>query len=335
MEINNDKKLRLAVVGLGKMGLLHASLLSVLPNVELVAVCDKSGIMRKVASKALKDTRVTDSLDPFSDMNLDAIYVTTPIPSHYGIIKEVYSKKIASNLFVEKTLSSSSSRSEELLKLAQSSQSITMVGYMKRFSVTFRKAKELLGQLVLGELLSFNAYAFSSDFASVHDDSSASIARGGVLVDLGAHVVDLALWFFGDLRVASASVQSYTGVGAVDSVDFKVNDLNNVEGSFNVSWIKEGYRMPEFGLTIKGSKGILTVDDSRVKLELNNSESTEWYRQDLSDNVRFLLAEPEYSRENESFIGSLVSGIETEPNFKTALKVDNLLGDVGRKANGQ
>ena len=50
-----DKKLKVGVVGLGKMGLLHASLLSVMPNVQLAALCDKSWLMRKLAKSALKD----------------------------------------------------------------------------------------------------------------------------------------------------------------------------------------------------------------------------------------------------------------------------------------
>jgi predicted dehydrogenase len=44
-----NKKLKVGVVGLGKMGLLHASLLSVMPNVQLAALCDKSWLMRKLA----------------------------------------------------------------------------------------------------------------------------------------------------------------------------------------------------------------------------------------------------------------------------------------------
>ncbi len=94
------------------------------------------------------------------------------------------------------------------VSLADNSKGHTMVGYMKRFSVTFRKAKELLDQGVLGSVISFDAYAYSSDFFGVQRDS-VSGARGGVLEDLGSHVSDLALWFFGDL-LSSVKVSSST-----------------------------------------------------------------------------------------------------------------------------
>lgn len=237
----SDKKLKVGIVGLGKMGLVHTALLSVMPNVQVVALCDKSWVMRKLAKNTLKGLLVTDKLDEMSKLNLDVVYVTTPIPSHYGIVKEIYTKDIARNVFSEKTLSSRYAQSEELCRLADKSKGHTMVGYMKRFSVTFRKAKAFLDQGVLGSMISFDAYAYSSDFFGVQKDAISS-ARSGVLEDLGSHISDLALWFFGDLlssfRVSSSTSQKY------DSVNFEVVGMNNFKGKFDVSWVKEGSRMP-------------------------------------------------------------------------------------------
>lgn len=324
------KKLKVGVVGLGKMGLLHASLLSVMPNVQLAALCDKSWFMRRLAKSTLKGPLVTDKLDEISNLNLDVIYVTTPIPTHYGIVKEIYAKKIAHNVFVEKTLSSNYTQAEELSKLADASQSHTMVGYMKRFSVTFRKAKELLDQEVLGSLLSFDAYAYSSDFFGVQRDS-VSAARGGVLEDLGSHVSDLALWFFGDL-LSSVKIKSSTDPKA-DSVQFEVVGSNDFTGKFDISWVKEGYRMPEWGLLIRGSEGTIKVDDNALIFALDSAQPKTWYRQDLDDHVTFLLGESEYFRENDRFIKSIIINAESEPNFQTATKVDYLLEQVRSKTN--
>jgi predicted dehydrogenase len=332
--LRNDKdKLRIAVVGLGKMGMLHASILSFMSNVGLTAVCDKSQLMRKVAKNTLKGPLVTDELTDLQKLSLDVLYVTTPIPSHYGILKQALTQNIAPNLFVEKTLTRSPAESSELSTLAKEHHSITMVGYMKRFSVTFKKAKDLISQGKLGELRSFEAYAYSSDFEGV-DKASASPSRGGVLKDLGSHVVDIALWFFGDLSVTSVIKSSPNSSDLTNCASFEVgNSENNLAGTFRASWIESGYRMPEFGFIINGSKGVLTVDDSKVNLKQEYMSEKIWYRQDLADNVPFLIGEPEYFRENESFISSILNGVEVEPNFHTALKVDNLLGEVERKAN--
>ena len=214
--------LRVAIVGLGKMGLLHASILNTLPNVQLTALCDKSSLIRRFCNRVFERVHVVDGLTKFSDLDLDAVYITTPIPSHFLVAKTIYSNGIARNVFVEKTLASSYDESKELCELAQSFKSTDMVGYMKRFAVTFVKAKHLLDQETLGEIISFDAYAYSSDFFGSEKSSKTSPSRGGVLGDLGAHVIDLALWFFGDLHVDSAKMESLVEDGSEDSACFRV-----------------------------------------------------------------------------------------------------------------
>jgi predicted dehydrogenase len=331
MATNNSKQLKVGVIGLGKMGIMHACLLNIFPNVKVSALCDKSRLMRTIAKRTLKGALVTGTLDNFVDLNLDAIYVLTPIPSHYPIIKEIHVKDLARNVFVEKTLSSSYSQSEELYTLSQNHTGVNMVGYMKRFGVTFNQAKTLLDKQVLGELVSFDAYAFSSDFADVPEGSTISKARGGVLEDLGSHVADLAIWFFGDLNVTSAKVNSRIAPDSEDAVGFRVAGSNDLQGKFEVSWCKGGYRMPEFGLSIRGKNGTLKVNDDEVKLELSPAQPKRWYRQDLDDSVGFLLGSPEYYREDKHFIDSVFSGEDTLSDFKGALKVDYLLEQVRRK----
>ncbi len=332
MFTSKKRDAKVAVVGLGKMGLLHSSIINVLPNVQLVAVCDKSWLMRKVAKKLLNAPLITENIDKLANIGLDAVYVTTPIPSHYSIIKEIYEENITQNVFTEKTLSSTYAKSKELLELSQNHHGLTMVGYMKRFSVTFKKARELVAQGILGQLVSFKASAYSSDFVDVTKGSSVSGARGGALEDLGSHAADLAIWFFGDLMVKSAQIESCFSASSIDSAHFEVNGFGDLKGVFDVSWSKEGYRMPEFGIAVTGANGVLSVNDSALRLKLNNAEQRCWYRQDLDDSVKFLLGDSEYFREDEAFFQSLVHKSIVESNFQTALKVDSLLEEVRRAA---
>jgi predicted dehydrogenase len=328
---NNSKKVKVGVVGLGKMGIMHACLLNTFPNVEVSALCDKSRLMRTIAKRTVQGAFVTDNLEEFAGLSLDAIFVLTPIPSHFPILKEIFVKDLARNVFVEKTLSSSYSKSEVLCKLSETHSGVNMVGYMKRFGVTFNHAKSLLDQHVLGELVSFDGYGFSSDFAEVPEGSTISKARGGVLEDLGSHIVDLSLWTFGDLNVTSAKVNSRISPDSEDDVTFGVTNSNGLQGRFEISWRKTGYRMPEFGMTIQGTKGTLKVNDDEVKLELNQTPPRRWYRADLDDNVGFFLGGSEYYREDQHFIDSVISGKTTMSDFQSALKVDYLLDQARRK----
>ena len=332
VKILSGESLRVAVVGLGKMGLLHASILNVLPNVQVTALCDKSALIRKFCKKVFDEVRVVDDVEKLSGLDLDVVYVTTPISGHFFVAKTVYLKGIARNVFVEKTLASSYEKAKELCESVQTFGGTNMVGYMKRFAVPFRKAKDLLNHEALGEVVSFDAYAYSSDFSGIKKGSKTSVSRGGVLGDLGSHVIDLALWLFGDLEVESAQQESMTEGGSEDSACFGVKNSSGLEGRFDVSWCMDNYRLPEFGLVIRGLKGVMRVDDYKVGLELNDGKSCRWYRHDLNDNVGFLLGDPEYFREDEYFIKSILEGHNAEPSFLTASKVDYVIDQVKSRA---
>ena len=327
----NERKLRVAVVGLGKMGLLHTSILNALPSVELVALCEKSSLIRRFFTKVFRKVPILEDAERLSNFKLDAVYVTTPIPFHFGVARTVYVNKIAENVFVEKPLAASYDEARELCNLAERCSGVSMVGYLRRFYVTFRKAKDLLENGAIGELSSFKAYAFSSDYLDVKDNQDSSV-RKGVLGDLGCYAMDLAFWFFGDLALKSVNAKSLfqdSTVGEV--VQFELGHKGGFSGVFDVSWCMRNYRMPEVGFSIEGSKGSLEVNDDKVDLRLKNGESAEWYRHDLNDNVSFWLGAPEYFREDDYFVRCALKGCEAEPCFASASKVDKLIDEVKRE----
>jgi predicted dehydrogenase len=326
-QVSVNKKIRVGVIGLGKMGLLHASLLNTFPNVELAALCEKSPLVKKLGEKIFLNQSIVDNVKNLSRSDLDAVFVTTPIPSHFAISNQILKDEIANHLFVEKTLSSNYGDSQALFKLAEASTGINMVGYMKRFNVVFKKAKELLESDAVGEISSFDAFAFSSDFVSSEKGAAVSTNRGGVLRDLGGHIIDLAIWLFGNMTVESAILQQSSS-NSEDAAKFKIKTISGLKGSFNVSWCEMGYRMPEFGLSILGSKGKMTVTNDKLELELNNQETNIWYRQNLHDNVPFLLGDPEYFYEDKHFIQAIVDDSAAEPTFYSASLVDNVLDQV-------
>lgn len=225
--MKNKEKLNIGVIGMGKMGLLHASVLNSMPGVEVSSIFDKSRILKQFAGKALKDILVVDSFNEFIKSRYDAVYVTTPIPTHFSIIDKIFSLEVSENIFVEKTLCSSYGESAMACQEAKIIGGTNMVGYMSRFAVTFQKAMALLQEGIIGTPVSFNAYAYASDFADSQGKPSHN--KGSVTRDLGAHVIDLSLWFFGELKVES--------IGNIDenNSNFKVRNINGLTGEFDVS----------------------------------------------------------------------------------------------------
>lgn len=326
----NERRLRFGVIGLGKMGLLHASLLNVFPEVELVALCEKSALMSRLFKKVFSNAgiSVVDDVEKLCGLDLDAVYVTTPISSHSPIIKALFAKGITRNIFVEKTLALNYDQSKELCTHAKTVGGLTMVGYMKRFSVIFGKTRELLSQGSLGELKGFKAYAYSSDFGGVTKDSNSSASRGGALSDLGCHVIDLALWMFGGLEISDVLSVVKNEAGSETSVSFTTVNSSRLPGQFDISQSMAGYRMPEFGLSIEGAKGRIDVSDDRLYLTLADGTQRKWYRHDLNDGVVFSIGDPEYYRENTEFVNSLLANRQCELSFENASMVDYVIDQV-------
>lgn len=328
------KDVKVAVVGLGKMGILHTGILSAIPGVRVVALCDKSKLITKFAKKIFGNKIcVISDIVSLVDMGIDAICVTTPIPTHFKIIKTIYEYGIASNVFVEKPLALSYDESVEICQLSKKRQGVTMVGYQKRYCVTFNKAHELLEQEVIGEPVSFNAYAYSSDFIGFEGKNlrDISLKRGGVLRDLGAHAIDLALWYFGSLTLIPNTVTCEVEDGFDRAVRFSVQTKNGAEGFIETSWCKHNYRIPEIGVKIVGKRGALIVNDDKLEVDLKDGTIKTWYRHDLGDNVGFLLGDPEYYREDEHFINCIKENSNSYPDFSMASKVDYIVEQVYQK----
>jgi predicted dehydrogenase len=321
--------IRVAVIGLGKMALLHASILGSMDNAKVVAFCEISPLVRRFAREIFPSVRVVSSVPELAGMNLDAVYITTPAGSHFPIIKTVYDMAIAHHVFVEKPLATSFARAKEACELARRHGGVNMVGYNRRFSVTFTRARQILGEGLLGELTSFEAYAYSSDFYGAKANPKGS-ARGGVISDLGCHVADLALWLLGPMDVASAKVRSLLGGPSEDEADFSVLTANGLKGQIKTSWCRPEYRMPEIGLTIVGAKGTLKVDEDKVQLSLDSGQRKTWYKHDLSDEVPFFIGGTEYVREDHAFVRSIADGGSVEPSFETASEVERLIDEVKR-----
>ena len=314
--------LTVGIVGLGKMGFLHASLLSTLPGVEVRAVCEPQGSVRRFGGKMLPAIRFVRTVGELKGLDLDAVYVTTPPQSHAAVVRTVLGGGIAAHLFVEKPLAGSAREGEEMVALARAHGGVTMVGYQKRFAVTFRKARDLLRDGAVGEVRSADAYAYSSDFAQAGAHHPQARARGGVLRDLGCHAVDLLLWFFGDVDEVSRAAEGAAETGGILAA---LTTTSGLSCTLSVSASRAEYRLPEVGMTVTGSRGRLSVNGDRVEVEPQGGGRVVWHRHGLHDHVAFLLAEPEYHREDEHFIQAICSRGRASPDVEDGARVEAVI----------
>ena len=159
-------KLRVAVVGAGHLGKIHARLLSTQTDVELVGIADPS----PAAQQQVLDQVETLAVSDFRKLigKIDAAVVATPTRMHFEIASQLLTEKI--HTLIEKPLTDSVSDAQELVHLADRNNCVVQVGHVERFNPAIQAALKLVGQPKFIQATRMSGYTFrSTDIGVVHD----------------------------------------------------------------------------------------------------------------------------------------------------------------------
>ncbi len=189
--MTESSKIRVAVIGAGKMGTHHARALSKLPDVELVGVCDTNIWKAQLAAWQSNTVAMRDYKDALT--RVDAVIVAVPTPMHYEVGKNALTA--GAHVLIEKPLASSVDEAKELLALSESKQLILQVGHIERFNPAVLEAVQHIRdpRYIIVERL------------GPYDPRTAHI---GVVMDLMIHDLDILLTLVG------SEVESIEALGA-------------------------------------------------------------------------------------------------------------------------
>ncbi len=262
--------LRLAIIGVGRMGAFHARSLAAAEGVSIVAVADASRASLDAVADAIAGAAVYTSVDAaFADRNVEACLIATPTPSH----PDVVGGALAAGLHVlcEKPLSLDPQESLEIHEAATRAGRILQLGFWRRYAPPWRLAKEALDSGRIGSplYLRFSQWDADPPPASFCDPA----VSGGLAIDCGVHEYDLAEWFSGRrvvrVRAYAAPIvdQSLAAVGDVDNLVAVLELEGGVIATVDLS------RNCRYGDDVRseilGSNGALLIDllpSGRVRL---------------------------------------------------------------------
>ena len=331
-------KVNVGIVGLGKMGILHLGILNTLNDVEVRGVADNQGYILTNFKKLVPSTInvYKDYKQMLSKEDLDLVYITTSTKLHTKIAIDCVEN--TNNFFVEKPLGLSAADCSPLLDAVARKPVINMVGYCKRFTDTFKKAKEIIDSNVLGELIYFNSFMYVSQLFlkgkgwRYKKESSG----GGVLSTLATHLIDTLLWFFGDIDCVNGNTKSFYSTDVEDYVHSYMKFKNGLEGYLDTSWSVRNYRLAEMKIELHGKNGMLVVSDDYVKISIDKESTlTTYYKQDLNKGVEFELGGPEYTLENRYLIECVKNTSQASGNvfdgYKVQKVIDAIYGSASQK----
>ena len=325
---------KVGLIGAGKMGLSHLSILGAHPDVDVVGVCDTSRMVTDVLEKYGSFNGFSDYKKMLEKTNPDAVIVAVPTKFHATIVKDLLERGI--HVFAEKPFCLTASQGEELVKLAAARKLINQVGYHNKFIGNFIELKRLIDGGYLGDIYHFVGESYGPVVIKKKQDTwrSDPAEGGGCLMDYASHVIDLLNYLLAPVtKVHGALLKPVYSSGVEDAVYALLELSSKLTGVLSVNWSDETYRKMSTSITVIGTKGKIIADASEIRIflkeETNSGYSKGWstkYITDLTEPVDFYLRGEEYSAQLDYFIRAIEGKVPNTINtFESAWFTDKAI----------
>ncbi len=316
------KKIKIAIIGAGRMGITHYSIINSHPDIEIESVADPSTLVMTMMKKYLPIKTFKDYNELFDRTSPDAILVCTPPSLHFPIIKRAVVNGI--HVFVEKPFTTKMKEAEELNHLYMEKGLINQVGYVLRYNDCFAKCKQLIESGVIGKIVRFSSEKFSCTITSGDESSGWRASRdngGGAVFEMASHAIDLVNYLVGKPdKVIGTSLTHIYSKNVEDAVSSTFLYKDGKTGNIDINWSDTSYRKPASKVEIFGTGGKLIVNEHSIKVYLNEANKDEdlqqgWntlYITDVFHNVPFYVRGNEFTRQLYDFADT-VSGKQEKP----------------------
>ena len=207
----DPRTIRTAVVGYGLAGsVFHAPLLAANASYSLDVIATSDAGRQAAASSRLPAVAVVRDgaavLQRAAD--LDLVVLATPPLTHYPLAKAALEAGL--DVVVDKPFAVTSTQGQELVALARAEGRVLTVFHNRRWDGDFLTLRKLLATQSLGKVTRFESTfeRWSPSIAKAWKARATAADGGGVLFDLGTHLVDQALQLFGPATVLHAELQA-------------------------------------------------------------------------------------------------------------------------------
>ena len=327
-------KIRTAIIGLGKMGILHSALINTIDLADLVAVCDTNRKLAKYIERAGLDVVFYSDVDRLLDEAAPgAVFICTPPYTHLPISEKCVKRNC--DIFTEKPLAESFISAQKMVSIAEGKGIIHSTGFTLAHVPIYSRAKEILDGGCLGKIFRFNASIYISQVFSRKKgwffDKSRS--GGGVMIDIASHVLYLLTQYFGSPTRVYARLKSFFSE-VEDSGSVVMDFENGLSGVLDTSWSLPGYRTSATEVMVEGENGLMEITNDFIKLHLNcetQSFAKGWttlHKIDLGSQSHFELGGEGFADEDMHFFQCCRERTRPKVTWREGLEVQRIIEAV-------
>ncbi|KZX13608.1 Gfo/Idh/MocA family protein [Methanobrevibacter oralis] len=287
------------VIGVGAMGENHVRVYHKMEEANLIAISDVNERALKRIEKKYETTGYTDYNELLENPEIEAVSICVPTTFHHSVVMEAIKNK--KHVLVEKPIAFTLEEAEEMIAAAKEAGVILATGHVERFNPAVQKAKELVDDGVIGDIV--------SAFAKRVGPLPPRIKDVGVAIDLAIHDLDVMNYLF-DENI----VQVYGVMNSIlddcefeDHAEIMVSFDNESTGIIEVNWLTP-YKRRELELT--GTDGIISVDYIEQSIDVFGK-----FAQDIE-----IKHEEPLKEELKSFLNAVENDQEPEITGEDGLK---------------
>jgi len=292
MSVNKNalisSQLKVGIIGCGAIALnKHIPAIVKNPNLRIHALCGHSEASAKAALKhCISDDPYicTDFMEILNDDSIDAVCICLPNSLHASVSIEAL--RHGKHVLCEKPMACSAEEAHRMLEAAEKYKRTLSIGFQNRWKDDALYLKELCRQGQLGTIYHVEAEYMRRrglpTWGKFNDPSS-----GGALLDIGSHIIDLALWLMDELTAEIVFGRTYdlimregsdcnrwgkweTESRCEDSAFAFVQMRSGTTVTFNISWAANISTNEHMRITLLGSKAGAELSGDGLKITREN-----------------------------------------------------------------
>ncbi len=224
---------RLGFLGLGWIGQARMQSLLAEQACEVAVVADPSPDVRQKARELAPECALAESLDELLRHDLDGAVIATPSALHAAQALRLLEHGIA--VFCQKPLARTAAETAAMVDAARRADRLLACDFSYRHAEAMRRVRHAvvegeIGRVYAADLVFHNAWGPDKSWAR-----DPALSGGGCAIDLGTHLVDLALWVLGFPEVQQVDSRLYAGgrqlaTGAAEVEDYATAQLDLAGG---------------------------------------------------------------------------------------------------------
>jgi predicted dehydrogenase len=254
-------EVRLGFLGLGWIGRKRLDAVARRPGVRVAAIADVDVDRLRSASEQYPDAARGRDFGALLECDLDGIVIATPNGCHAEQARACLARRVP--VFCQKPLGVDAAQTHRVIEAARSEDRLLGIDYCYRHVQGMPELRERIAGGELGEILSIDLTfhnAYGPDKSWCHDRR---LAGGGCLLDLGIHLIDLALWLQAEPALELTGSRLFAQGARVRGCDGAIEDLalaefrqgNDASVRLACSWHAHIGTDAAIGMRILGTRG--------------------------------------------------------------------------------